>query len=801
MPNRVTDDPEYKGRFLLELYKKALTLSTRDLYEYFLDHAVKVTKSKIGFFHFVSEDQRTIILTTWNKESLKNCAANYASHYPIEEAGNWADCVRLKHPVIYNDFIGSPNQKGLPEGHVAIKRLLSVPIIENGISRAIFGVGNKTDPYVEDDVFQLDLVANELNKIIRQRSAENELRESRENYRSLFANMLDGFAYCQMIFDVDGKPVDFVYLEVNDAFERLTGLKKESVVGKRAIEAIPGIKENPELFEIYGRVSDTGKEEKFDLFFKPLSIWLSISVYSPRKGYFAAVFENITQRKKAEEELKKANEELEERVRARTQQVSSERQRLYSILETLPAYVILLDKNYHVPFSNRVFRERFGESHGSRCFEFLFNRDIPCENCETYKVLETNTTHHWEWTGPDGRIYDIYDFPFTEADGSNLILEMGIDITERIVAEKKVRAASLYTRSLIEASLDPLVTISTDGKITDVNKATESVTGCSRDKLIGSDFSTYFTEPEAARKGYQKVFTDGFVKDYPLAIRHKSGDITPVLYNATVYTDETGLVQGVFAAARDITQLKKAEEFVQESARRLKDAERLAAIGATAGMVGHDIRNPLQAIICDIYLLENYLASMPESGEKESIQESLEGIKKNTEYINKIVADLQDFSKPLTPCLEETDLNLIVDDLMTNSGLPENIHTEIDLTEKAKRVVTDAAYVKRILGNLVSNAAQAMANGGKLKVRAYRENDDVVLTVEDTGVGINDEARAKLFTPLFTTKSKGQGFGLAVVKRMTEALNGTVTFESKIGKGTKFVIRLPQQRQAAYRNP
>ena len=213
---------------------------------------------------------------------------------------------------------------------------------------------------------------------------------------------------------------------------------------------------------------------------------------------YVSVDRDITERKKAEEELSKLNEELEERVRKRTEQVSSERQRLYNVLETLPAYVILLDKDYRVPFANKIFRERFGESHGRRCYEYLFKRDLPCENCETYKVLKTNGPHHWEWTGPDSRDYDIYDFPFVEADGSTLILEMGIDITERKRAEKQVRDASLYSRSLIEASLDPLVTISVKGKITDVNQATELATGCSKEELIGSDFSDYFTEPEKA---------------------------------------------------------------------------------------------------------------------------------------------------------------------------------------------------------------------------------------------------------------------------------------------------------------
>ena len=146
------------------------------------------------------------------------------------------------------------------------------------------------------------------------------------------------------------------------------------------------------------------------------------------------------------------------------------------------------------------------------------------------------------------------------------------NITERKRAEEALRLANAYNRSLIEASLDPLVTISIDGKITDVNSATEKVTGYSRKELIGADFSDYFTEPQRARAGYQQVFLDGSVHDYALEIRHKDGHITPVLYNATVYSDEAGKVIGVFAAARDITERKQYEKDLIESKELIETA-------------------------------------------------------------------------------------------------------------------------------------------------------------------------------------------------------------------------------------
>lgn len=235
------------------------------------------------------------------------------------------------------------------------------------------------------------------------------------------------------------------------------------------------------------------------------------------------------------------------------------------------------------------------------------------------------------------------------------------------------------------------------------------------------------------------------------------------------------------------------EQLVEERTKQLKDAERLAAIGATAGMVGHDIRNPLQAITSDVYLLKSELDLMPEGEEKKGVEESLEGIEDNINYINKIVQDLQDFARPLKPNAEETDLKLLIDDLLKKNGLPENVKVTVKVESDARKVVADSTFLNRIMNNLVTNALQAMPKGGKLTISAYKDAKNILITVEDTGVGIPEKIKEKLFTPMFTTKSKGQGFGLAVIKRMTESLGGTVSFESEEGKGTTFIIRLPQR--------
>ncbi len=390
------------------------------------------------------------------------------------------------------------------------------------------------------------------------------------------------------------------------------------------------------------------------------------------------------------------------------------------------------------------------------------------------------------------------------------------DVTERRQTQQEHERLS----AIVESTDDAIIGKTLDGIITSWNQAAEKLYGYTANEMIGKPISVVI--PTDHMSEFQQILDRlrrGERIEHRDTVRlHKDGTRLDVDVTVAPIKDKYGEIVGASTIARDITERKKAEdernqmqtkleesaiqleeyasqmeELAEQRAERLKNAERLAAIGATAGMVGHDIRNPLQAIISDVYLAKTELASTADSEEKKNALESMVEIEKNIDYINKIVQDLQDYARPLNPKIEESDLNTIVNALITRNGLPKNIKVKVEISDEATKVKADSYYLNRILYNLVVNAVQAMPNGGKLTVGAHKEADDTVLLVKDTGVGIPKEIHDKIFTLMFTTKSKGQGFGLPVVRRMAEALGGTVSFESKEGKGTTFIVRLPPQ--------
>ena len=287
-------------------------------------------------------------------------------------------------------------------------------------------------------------VARAIHYSIERKKFEEVLRER--------AQILDQMHDSVVWTDMEGRITGW-----NKGSQRLFGYSAEEVMGSPvSILHPPGDEEfvRTKMIEPLKRIGSGELEVKLrrksgeDIF-----AHLSLSVVKNTEGIATGTVGfalDITERKRIEGELRRSYAELETRVKERTKELSAEvaerkraeeevkaeRQRMYDVMETLPVYVILLSEDYHVPYANRFFRERFGDSGGKRCYEYLFSRTEPCCNCHTFEVLKTNAPLEWEWTGPDGRNYSIYDFPFSDTDSSRLILEMGIDVTE----EKRLRA-------------------------------------------------------------------------------------------------------------------------------------------------------------------------------------------------------------------------------------------------------------------------------------------------------------------------------------------------------------------------
>lgn len=403
-------------------------------------------------------------------------------------------------------------------------------------------------------------------------------------------------------------------------------------------------------------------------------------------------------------------------------------------------------------------------------------------------------------------------------DGRRFIIGMAVDITER----KKAEEANKRQQQLIDLSPDATIIKNKDGAITFWSKGAETLYGYTRGEALGQSvenlLKTVFPKPRelinseleekrqwsgelirTTKYGQPIIVQSSWIIDGS-EVLESNVNITEFKIKERALRERTDqlehtqkkLEENAITIAEYATRM---EELATQRADQLKNAERLAAIGATAGMVGHDIRNPLQAIISDVYLAKSELSPLPDSEGKKNATESLNEIEKNVFYINKIVSDLQDYARPLAPVAKEVSLKNIISEVFRNLQISPNIKIVVDVKKGAEMLTADHDLMKRIIGNLINNAVQAMPEGGTLALRAYRDQASVVIRVQDTGKGIPEEIKPKLFTPLFTTKSKGQGFGLAVVKRLTEALGGTVTFESELGSGTVFIVRFPAPKK------
>ena len=480
---------------------------------------------------------------------------------------------------------------------------------------------------------------------------------------TFLSNISEGFAYCKIITGGDGIPVDWLYLDVNDSFERINEIDRSRVVGRKASEVLPGIHEAPaDFIDVYGKVAVTGEPKILERYSKGRSRWFRISVYSPLKGFFVYLLEDVTARKKAEDELMAAKDQLqkhaqnlEKSVEERTEQLRIVELRLRSFLDSATDGFFLLDKDL--------------------------------------VLLDINEIARRAYLG-DNRREDLI--------GRNLRdVTPGMEASERYPLFKRV----------LETGVPEILT---------------------------------YKAPQIWGGAY--VSLSAF----------KVGD-------------------GLGVITRNITKEIQLEEKLRE-AKRGEDIDRLSA------MVAHDLRNPINTASQALEMSEK-------SPEKTAAMIAM--ARKNLGRAIEMIEQLRENTRLIKPDQKVVNIRSLIYDVVRDVALAHGVSIDSEVAIEQSDIVTDPTLLRRVLDNLITNAMEAMPEGGKIKIVAKIDGGMVNIGVSDTGIGIPPEVADKLFTPLYTTKVKGVGLGLSFCKRAIEAQGGRLTYVSSVGTGSTFTIELP----------
>jgi PAS domain S-box-containing protein len=398
---------------------------------------------------------------------------------------------------------------------------------------------------------------------------------------------------------------------------------------------------------------------------------------------------------------------------------------------------------------------------------------------------------------------------------------------ERMKLDQRLRDQHFYTRSLIESNIDALITTDPRGIITDVNRQMEGLTGCTRDELIGAPFKNYFTDSERAQAGINRVLNEGKVTNYELTARARDGTLTVVSYNATTFHDRDRSLQGVFAAARDMTELKRFEHALRQKNAELEQASRMKS--EFLANMSHELRTPLNAIMGFSEVLTDGLM-----GRITDQQRALIGkIFSSGEHLLSLINDILDLSKveagKMMLDLEPVQVSSVFVNslsIIREKAAERHIHVGLEAAEGLGSIQADGRKVKQIVYNLLSNALKFTSEGGEVTLRAgavpraevgrlsgrwtgrnfpLADNEFaefLKISVTDSGIGISPEGLTHLFKPFsqidsgLARKFEGTGLGLAMVKVLAELHGGAVAVESAVGEGSCFTVWLPLRTPA-----
>ena len=625
-----------------------------------------------------------------------------------------------------------------------------------------------------------------------QKRVEQAIRESEERYRSLFDNMLEGYAHCKMVFE-DGEAQDFIYLDVNQAFETLTGLK--NVIGKKVSEVIPGLREsNQELLDVYGRVAQTGNPEKLETYVEPLGIWFSVSVYSTERDHFVAVFDNITERKNAEE----LHRQAEHRYR--------------SLFEDAPVMYVITQNKQGVPFvsdCNELFLSSVGHSREEivgHPLEDFYSPESRAELLEHGGYARALAGEFFigerQLLTSDGRLIPTLLHTATEVDASGEVIgtrAMFVDITKRKRAEEALSKQAAFMTHLMEAIPLPVFFKDVNHTYVGCNNAFAQFVGLPKERIVGKPaFDVVAQETaEIFKKHDETLFHNPGTQVYATSVTRSDGSTRDVIFHKATYGDPDCPVSGLIGVILDITDRRILEQ-------QLFQAQKMEAVGTLAGGVAHDFNNLLQVVLgySELILSDGDLLAQY----REDLTKVYQAARNGADLVQRLLT----FSRKTEVKPRPLNLNkrIVQLDKMLSRTIPKMIETKLILANELAAINADPTQMEQVLMNLALNARDAMPEGGKLIIQTENVILDVdyckthleakpgpyvMLSVSDTGQGMDKNTVQHIFEPFFTTKGPGEGtgLGLAMVYGIVKQHGGHIMCYSEPGQGTIFKMYFP----------
>jgi PAS domain S-box-containing protein len=467
------------------------------------------------------------------------------------------------------------------------------------------------------------------------------------------------------------------------------------------------------------------------------------------------------------------------------QALKTEKQRLFNVLDLLPAFVYLQNFDYSVSFANHTFIDLFGEPQNRKCFEILNGRSSPCSDCPTMQTLQTGVPHEWEWTSGKGQTYRIYDNRYIDHAGLAQVLEIGIDITDLKYSQDELEEEKERFRTIADFTYDWEYWIDNNGNLIYNSPACERITGRPAPTFVESpSLLLDIVHPDdraAVDQHFHHELASQESAGLDFRILTPSGEERWIGHMCQPVYRQDGELSGRRISNRDITERRLAQ---QTSIR----AERLAAMGRLIASLAHEINNPLQAMYSNIELAMDFPLDAHEK------QIYLNVVRKETERLMRIIKTILEYSRPRKIEFEMVEVSTFIHTALSLAQKQlhlANVDVFVDLPSDLPRLMVSHDQLVQVCLNLMINAAENMRNGGRLEIRAAIQENQLEITFADTGNGISAADLELIFEPFFTTKKDGTGLGLAISQSIIQQHGGKLTVQSPTGKGSVFGIVLP----------